>query len=83
MKTKLRYELEPDFNEKIVANKRAALDVFKNKLPEPLKSLLICRDPTSLETAIQILHENTYIKMGNIQALIIIFIKNMKQDKKE
>lgn len=44
----------------ITNNKNSALTIFKNKLPEPMRSILYCRDPQSLETAMDILHEAGY-----------------------
>lgn len=39
-------------------NIRSALNLFKNKIPEPMKSILYCRAPEDLETAISILHDS-------------------------
>lgn len=47
------------------ANINSALNVFKNKVPEPLKSILSCRNPTSLENAMKILHESGYAFFNN------------------
>lgn len=44
----------------ISANINSALLVFKNKLPEPMRSVLYCRNPSSLEQAMNILHEAGY-----------------------
>lgn len=47
------------------ANINSALNVFKNKVPEPLKSILSCRNPTTLETAMKMLHESGYAFFNN------------------
>ena len=42
-------------------NKRTAVNIFKsNKLPEPIKTVLICRNPTDLEQAMDILLQAGY-----------------------
>lgn len=45
-------------------NQRTALHIFKNKIPEPMKTILACRNPTSLEAAMDIMYENGYDQMG-------------------
>lgn len=42
------------------ANINSALEIFKRKLPEPMKSILYCRAPEDLEAAINIIHESGY-----------------------
>lgn len=44
----------------ITNNKTSALTIFKNKIPEPMRSVLYCRNPTTLENAMDILHESGY-----------------------
>lgn len=51
-------------NQVAINNQRSALHIFKNKMPEPMKTILACRNPTSLESAMDILYENGYDKMG-------------------
>lgn len=51
-------------NQVSIHNQRTALYIFKSKIPEPMKTILACRNPTSLETAIDILYENGYDQMG-------------------
>lgn len=59
VKTKLA--LEPaEANKAVGINKTSALTTFKHKLPEPMRSLLYCRNPDSLEKAMDILFESGY-----------------------
>lgn len=51
-------------NQVAINNQRSALHVFKNKMPEPMKTVLACRNPDSLESAMDILFENGYDRMG-------------------
>lgn len=51
-------------NQVAINNQRSALHVFKNKMPEPMKTVLACRNPDSLESAMGILFENGYDRMG-------------------
>ncbi|KNC21633.1 hypothetical protein FF38_03484 [Lucilia cuprina] len=51
-------------NQVSMNNQRSALHIFKNKIPEPMKTILACRNPTSLEAAMDILYENGYDRMG-------------------
>lgn len=51
-------------NQVAINNQRSALHVFKNKMPEPMKTILACRNPESLEKAMDILYENNYDRMG-------------------
>lgn len=41
-------------------NCRTALNVFKSKIPEPMKTILACRNPDTLEGAMNILFETGY-----------------------
>ncbi|GBP06329.1 hypothetical protein EVAR_70291_1 [Eumeta japonica] len=41
-------------------NSRTALNIFKSKIPEPMKTILACRNPTTLEDAMNILFEAGY-----------------------
>lgn len=41
-------------------NMKTALNLFKEKLPEPMKTILTCRNPDSLETAMEILFQSGY-----------------------
>lgn len=51
-------------NQVALNNQRSALHVFKNKMPEPMRTVLACRNPSSLEEAMDILFENGYDRMG-------------------
>lgn len=46
-------------------NQRTALNIFKNKIPEPMKSILFCRNPDDLEQAMDILFQAGYAHVGN------------------
>ena len=59
VKTKLLLGIHDSVNT-IKANKLSALNIFKNKVPEPLRSILYCRNPTDLEKAMEILYEAGY-----------------------
>lgn len=60
MKTRTVHQNEAGYNGLITANKRTALEVFKSKLAEPMRSIIICRDPTNIENAIKILFDANY-----------------------
>ncbi|XP_055851897.1 putative uncharacterized protein DDB_G0282133 [Episyrphus balteatus] len=62
IKTKLIFEKEDHtiIETNIENNKHSALVIFRNKIPEPMRSLICCRNPQSLESAITILHECGY-----------------------
>lgn len=60
MKTRIDNQNDQNYDALIVANKRTALNVFKNKLPEPMKSIIICRNPDNIENAMKILHGCNY-----------------------
>lgn len=47
-----------DFN--IKANNLTALNIFKDKLPEPMRSILFSRNPQTLEESLDILFEGNY-----------------------
>ena len=51
---------EPNSELTIIANIETGLKVFKNKLPEPMRSILFSRNPTTLEGALDILFEGNY-----------------------
>lgn len=51
-------------NQVATNNQRSALHIFKNKMPEPMRTVLACRNPNSLESAMDILFENGYDRMG-------------------
>lgn len=46
-------------------NMRTALNVFKNKIPEPMKTILFCRNPEDLEEAMDILFQAGYAHSHN------------------
>lgn len=56
-------------------NMRTALNIFKEKVPEPMKTILTCRNPDSLETAIDILFQSGYAYNTGSNG---IFSSNMK-----
>lgn len=58
LNNKSKDQPNPEFNAK--ANKLAALNIFKDKLPEPMRSILFCRKPETLEEALDILIESNY-----------------------
>lgn len=61
VKTRTIYENDQNNLElNIKANINAGLSLFKNKLPEPMKSIILCRNPDTLEGAMNILHESGY-----------------------
>ena len=41
-------------------NMRTALNIFKEKIPEPIKTILGCRNPNTLEEAMNILFASGY-----------------------
>lgn len=51
-------------NQVAINNQRSALHIFKNKMPEPMRTVLACRNPSTLEEAMGILFENGYDRMG-------------------
>lgn len=51
-------------NQVTINNRRSALHIFKNKMPEPMRTVLTCRNPDSLEAAMDILFESGYSHMG-------------------
>lgn len=63
-KFNLKSELEGRINE-CENNKRIALEVFKNKVVEPVKSVLFSRNPQNMEEALSILVEGNYLSYGN------------------
>lgn len=46
-------------------NMQSALNIFKEKIPEPMRTILACRNPTSLEDAMEILFKSGYAYYGN------------------
>lgn len=53
-------KLEADSARMVIQNSKTALRVFINKVPEPMRGILCCRNPNDLESAMQILHETGY-----------------------
>lgn len=55
-----------------INNCNTALRIFQSKLPEPMRGLLYCRQPNSLEAAMQILYETGYaftrVNVGRISS---------------
>lgn len=49
----------------IVSNQRIALNSFKYGLPEPVKSIIISRNPQTLKAAHEIIQENGYLNYTN------------------
>ncbi|KAI8121828.1 hypothetical protein CVS40_7194 [Lucilia cuprina] len=45
-------------NQVSMNNQRSALHIFKNKIPEPMKTILACRNPTSLEACTKMGKDN-------------------------
>lgn len=62
-KLNLKSELEGRINE-CENNKRIALETFKNKLIEPVRSVLFSRNPQTMEDALSILVEGNYLSYG-------------------
>lgn len=50
----------PAANECARNNMRTALNIFKEKMPEPMKTILTCRNPENLENAMDILFQSGY-----------------------
>lgn len=50
-------------NECVRNNMKTALNIFKNKIPEPMKTILVCRNPDTLENAMDILFQSGYAYM--------------------
>lgn len=59
-KTKVEHSTN-EVNEIIQSNIRSAVDIFKNKIAEPMKSILFSRDPKTLEECFKILTEGNYL----------------------
>ncbi|CAD7011465.1 unnamed protein product, partial [Ceratitis capitata] len=59
-KTVLSIGSGPAANECAKNNMKTALNIFKEKVPEPMRTILICRNPDSLETAMEILFQSGY-----------------------
>lgn len=51
---------ERDINSRIENNITSALQIFKNKLPEPMHSVLYSRNPETLDAAMKILFEGNF-----------------------
>lgn len=60
MKTRTIHQNEVGYNALVAANKRTALEIFRNKLIEPMRSIIICRNPNNIENAIKILFDTNY-----------------------
>ncbi|CAD7078647.1 unnamed protein product [Hermetia illucens] len=52
--------LGDDISEVVANNKRSALNIFKSKIPEPMKIVLTCRNPSTLEDAMDIFFSSGY-----------------------
>lgn len=63
-------------------NMRTALNIFKEKIPEPMRTILICRHPETLETAMEILFQAGYAYTTSPNALFSSHGKPSKQDYK-
>lgn len=50
----------PAANECAKNNMKTALNVFKEKIPEPMRTILTCRNPETLEAAMEILFQAGY-----------------------
>lgn len=46
-------------------NMQSALNIFKEKIPEPMRTILACRNPSTLEDAMEILFKSGYAYYGN------------------
>lgn len=57
-----------DNKEKIEANKRIALNTFKDNLPEPVRGIIVNRNPTTLFDAYEIIAQNDYLYFKGIQS---------------
>lgn len=55
----------PGANECAANNRRTALNIFKSKIPEPMKTILVCRNPTTLESAMDILFQAGYAYLNS------------------
>ncbi|CAD7078341.1 unnamed protein product [Hermetia illucens] len=51
-------------SEAVANNKRSPLNIFKSKIPEPMKTVLTCRNPSTLEDAMDILFSSGYAYVG-------------------
>lgn len=60
MKTRIVHGNEVGYSTLIAANKRTALEIFKNKLVEPMRSIIVCRNPNNIENALKILFDTNY-----------------------
>ncbi|CAD7079592.1 unnamed protein product [Hermetia illucens] len=47
-------------SEVVANNKRSALNIFKSRIPEPMKTVLTCRNPLTLEDAMDLLFNSGY-----------------------
>lgn len=56
---------DPGAGELARNNMRSALNIFKEKIPEPMRTILACRDPGSLEEAMEILFKSGYAYYTN------------------
>ncbi|XP_061396310.1 uncharacterized protein DDB_G0287625, partial [Musca vetustissima] len=50
----------PGTNECAKNNMKTALNIFREKLPEPMKTIITCRNPDTLEIAMDILFQSGY-----------------------
>ncbi|XP_055385906.1 metacaspase-2-like [Condylostylus longicornis] len=55
-----RVKTDPNSVFTVATNIETALNIFKDKLPEPMRSILYCRNPATIEQAMDILHESNY-----------------------
>lgn len=61
-KTKVEYSNNGiESSDAIQTNIQSALEIFKNKLAEPMKSILFSRNPSTFEESIRILSEGNYL----------------------
>lgn len=66
VKTRLEQQnSSTDLERNLNSNIASALNIFKTKMPEPMKSVLCCRNPGSLEDAMNILYEEGYAYTGS------------------
>ncbi|XP_055371865.1 uncharacterized protein MAL13P1.304-like [Condylostylus longicornis] len=61
---------EPNSNFNTDTNIKTALEIFKDKLPEPMRSIIFSRNPSTLEEAIDILHEGNYAYYNPLETKI-------------
>lgn len=69
----------PATNECAINNMKTALNIFREKLPEPMKTILTCRNPDSLETAMDVLFQSGYAYVTTSNG---IFTSNPRQPNK-